>query len=139
MKNIPTDLEILNIIYEKYYDTFVSFSEENKTRSSKVWIPLDVVSLANEFNVDEDVIFGRLYFHLENKYGYKHEDGTKVSLFTKIEKNNAWCINFPYLSSILADLRNEDKKYQRAIVFSIISATISIISLILSIITFFKK
>jgi hypothetical protein len=140
MKKIPTDLEILNIIYEKYYETFVSFSEDNKTRSSKAFVPIDIASIAKEMNVDVDVIFGRLYYHLENKYGYSNDGGkTKVSIITWIEQNKSYGVHFPYLSSILADMRNEDKKYQRAIIFSVISATISIISLIFSIVIFLKK
>ena len=140
MKNIPTDLEILNAIYEKYYETFVSFTDENKTRSSKAFVPIDIALMAKEMNVEPDVILGRLYYHLEKKYGYSNDDGkTKVSLFTMKAGNDVNCVHFPYLSSILADMRNEDKKYRRAIAFSIISATISIVSLILSLITFLKK
>jgi hypothetical protein len=137
MRNIPTDLEILNAIYEKYYETFVSFLDENKTR--KAFIPIDIASMAEEMNVEPDVIFGRLYYHLEKKYGYKNDDGSKVSLFTMQAGGDVNCIHFPYLTSILADMRNEDKKYQRAITFSIISAVVSVVSLALSLITFFKK
>ncbi len=133
MKHIPTDLEILDAIYDKYYDTF---AEDEKNRSSKAFVPVDIVLIAKGFDVDADVIFGRLYYHLEHKYGYSNDGGkTKVSLFNAADNS----IHFPYLSSILADLRNEDKKYLRAITFSIISATVSGISLILSLITFLKK
>ena len=137
MRTIPTDLEILNAIYEKYYETFASFLNKNKTR--KAFVPVDIASMAEEMNVDPDVIFGRLYYHLEKKYGYKNDDGSKVSLFTMRAGDDVNCVHFPYLSSILADMRNENKKYWRAIIFSAISVTISIISIILSLITFLKK
>lgn len=136
MKHIPTDLEILNAIYNNYYDKFIQFSENEKDRSSKAFVPIDIVLIAKEFDVDADVIFGRLYYHLNFKYGYSNDEGkSKVLLFNALTNS----IHFPYLSSILADLRNEDKKYLRAITFSVISATVSIISLTLSLITFLKK
>lgn len=137
MKNIPTDLEILNAIYDRYYETFAAFSDESKIRSNKVYVPIDVASIAGDLEVDSDIVFGRLYYHLENKYGYKNPDGSAVHFFTLKVGDDINCVQFPYLSSILADLRTENKKYQRATLFSTISITVSVISLLISITSFF--
>jgi hypothetical protein len=93
MKKIPTDLEILNVIYEKYYETFVSTFDNNKTH--RAFVSIDIASVAKEMEVDPDVVFGRLYYHLEKKYGYKNEDGSKVSLFALKAGNDTNCIHFP--------------------------------------------
>jgi len=69
MNILPTDLKILNTIYEHYYDTFISFSKSDSGRSSKIFIPIDIKLIAKKLGVDVDIIFGRLYYHLEQKYG----------------------------------------------------------------------
>lgn len=69
MKKLTTDLEILNAIYEKYYDAFASYADaHNQTRNSKVYVPIDIESIAESLGVDGDIIFGRLYYHLNKKY-----------------------------------------------------------------------
>lgn len=84
--------------------------------------------------VDEDIIFGRLYYDLEKKYGYKRDDGPPVSFFVRnIGADELHCINFPYLASVLASLRDENRKYQTAVSFSIISLTVSVIALFVSV------
>ncbi len=81
IKKVPTDLKILSTIYDRYYDTFKAFSAENKTRSTKVYVPIDLIATAKELNVDVDIIYGRLYYYLNNKYSYKQSDGSNVYLF----------------------------------------------------------
>jgi len=83
MKKLPTDLQILNAIYNRYYDKFKSFSKNDLARSSKIYIPIDTAKIAKRFGVDVDIIFGRLYYHLEPKYGYQNPNGTKVSFYVK--------------------------------------------------------
>lgn len=36
---IPTDLRLLDAIYSRYYAEFSAFSDDNKTRGSKMWVP----------------------------------------------------------------------------------------------------
>jgi len=89
--------------------------------------------------VDVDIIFGRLYYHLEQKYGYSRSDGSTVAFFAlKIGSDNN-CINFPYMASVLAKLRDREKKQSIAkniAIFSLIiaglSSIIAVISLLLS-------
>ena len=133
MRKPPTDLKILRRIYRKYYSVYSQFSRDAKNREAKVYVPIDVNMIAEELKTDKDIIFGRLYYDLEKKYGYKQDDGSHVSFFAQSIGKDKHCIQFPYMSSILALLENENKKYKTAIGISFISLLIAIVSLMLSI------
>lgn len=133
MGHIPTDLEILNSIYEHHYPDFQAYTVENKIRASKVYVPIDIKMLAKKLKVDNDIVFGRLYYHLNEKYGYKNDDGSHVYFFTPIAGDDRNCVNFPYLASVLADLREQSKKYATATSIAVLSLLLSIVSLLISI------
>lgn len=132
MKQLPTDRALLSAIYDRYYAAFSSYSKEESPRSSKIYVPIDVEELAREFRVDPDIIFGRLYYHLNQKYGYSHEDGTKVPFFTLKAGGDRHCVNFPYLASILADLADEHSRYRTATGLAALSLVISAASLVIT-------
>jgi hypothetical protein len=133
MKRIPTDLELLNAIHEEYYDDFASYDENKPTRSAKVYVPIDIYKLGAKFGVDPDIIFGRLYYHLDKKYGYKDDSGAHVHLFSMVVGGDRHCIQFPFAASILADLRTENRKYRIATTMAVISLVISVTSFTISI------
>ena len=126
---LPTDRQLLDDIYARYYDEFAAFDAGAGKRNSKVYVPVDVAALAREYGVDGDIVFGRLYYHLDRKYGYTHDDGSKVHLFSLVVGADRHCVNFPYLAAILAGLREEDKRYRRATITAIVSLGISLVSL----------
>ncbi|HZK11254.1 MAG TPA: hypothetical protein VFD10_02725 [Atribacterota bacterium] len=132
MRILPTDLQILNTIYNQYYDKFISFSKNDSDRSSKILIPIDITLIAKKLKVDVDIIFGRLYYHLEQKYGYKRSADAKVAFFALQDGANKNCINFPYMASVLANLREREKKYSIATSITILSLIIAILSLIIA-------
>lgn len=133
MKKSPTDLQILDSIYERYYDVYAAYSEENGSRSSKIYVPIDIPKLAKDMGVDVDIIFGRLYYHLNQKYGYKQDNGSHVYFFTPKAGGDSNCINFPYLASVLASLRDESRKYRVATWIAVCSLILSIVALLVSI------
>ena len=135
MRILPTDLQILNTIYNQYYDKFISFSKNDSDRSSKILIPIDITLIAKKLKVDVDIIFGRLYYHLEKKYRYScSDDGSKVVAFFALKAGtDSNCINFPYMASVLANLREREKKYSIATKIAILSLCIAGLSLIVSI------
>ncbi len=132
MKKLPTDLQVLNKIYEQYYEQFTAYSTESKERDSKIYVPIDIELIARQLKVDQDIVFGRLYYHLNKKHGYKNDNGSYVHLFTLVAGNDRHCVNFPLVASVLADLRQENKKYRVATTLAIISLIISIIALVLT-------
>jgi len=128
----PTDFELLNYIYERYYSTFSSYTKEEADRDSKIYVPIDCAEVARHFGVDKDIVFGRLYYHLEKKYGYKQSDGVNVPFFALRVGGDIKCINFPLLASVVAGLRQEYRKFWLATGISIGALVISAVSLGLS-------
>jgi hypothetical protein len=143
MKNLPTDLQILNYIYDTYYKQFIEFSKDNPTRSASIFVPINIEMIANNFGVHVDIIFGRLYYHLEKKYGYQNKNGTGVPFFALKVGSDKYCINFPYMASVLANLRDKEEKDKLttsrstwALLIAAISVIVSIIYYVLNIIYF---
>jgi hypothetical protein len=135
LKKLPTDLQLLKYIYKAYYEDFVKFSkdEEKTTRSTKLYVPIDIREIAAHFKIDSEIIFGRLYYHLDRKYHYKNEDGSNVHLFALKVGQDIHAINFPYLSAILSEMKDKNFKYWISIFLSLSAVIISIISLVLSV------
>jgi hypothetical protein len=126
---IPTDLELLSYIYEKYYATFISYSKESPDRSAKIYVPINCAEIAKHFKVDGDIVFGRLYYHLEKVYGYTQSNGANVHFFAFHVGDDHKCINFPLLASVVAGLRLEHRKFWWATSISILALIVSAVSL----------
>ena len=52
MRPLPTDLEILNAIYDRHYDAFASFTKGESDRSAKIYVPVDLDGIADDLGVD---------------------------------------------------------------------------------------
>ena len=130
MKRLPTDLKILNRIYDGYYETFV---KDKASRIGNNYIPIDIDRLAEDLGVDVDMMFGWLYYHLDKKHRYKQEDGEVVHLFALKVGDEKHCVHFPYLGAVLAGLRSESRKVLMATWIAIISLIVAAVSLSLSI------
>ncbi|QJR79968.1 hypothetical protein CA267_003815 [Alteromonas pelagimontana] len=125
----PTDLDILEKIHDKYYGQFCAYENDESIRASKIYVPISCDDIAEELKVDGDIVFGRLYYHLEKKYGYRQSDGSNVHFFAFKIGATHHCVNFPLLSSVLAGLQQEKRKFVLATTISVISLSISIISI----------
>ena len=136
MKKPPTDLEILEYIYECYYSTFISFSREKPNRSTKVYVPLDIEAIAKRFKVDPDIIFGRLYYHLDPKYGFTRPDSSRshVQFFALQAGSDKHSVQFPLLAAVIASLREERNKHLLAAWLSIAAIILSLGSLVVSLV-----
>lgn len=127
MKWPPTDLQILEEIYRRYYSDYENYSEESPNRSSKVYVPIDMEKIAEHFGVDSDIIFGRLYYHLEPKYGFKDGD-SRVHFFALRVGEDRHAVQFLLLASVIADLREIRAKHLIATWVSIAALVVSAIS-----------
>lgn len=109
----PTDLAILQAIYDEYYLDFIDFDSKNKkdnSRPAKVFVPVDCKLIATKLNIDNDIVFGRLYYYLNHKYSKPEK---KIHLFTMaLGSDERKQINFPLLASILAKLQDDEKRYR---------------------------
>lgn len=130
---IPTDLEILNTIHRMYHSDFVAFERGNETRNSKIYIPIDCKRVAKDLKVDPDIVFGRLYYHLEKQHGYRQEDGSRVYFFALKLGNDSKCVNFPLMTSVLAGLRQERKKFWIGTAIAVLALIVSTVSLTVSV------
>jgi hypothetical protein len=127
MKKPPTDRQILSKIYDKYYDDFCAYSETNKIRSSKIYVPVDCEKIAKELKIDGDIVFGRLYYHLNKKHGYTQDDGSKVLLFLMKTDEERHSVNFPLLSALVAEQHTSWFRFNIPIVISSFALLISML------------
>ena len=125
----PTDREILQAIYDLHHDQFVIDAD---ARSSKVFVPVDILSVSKSLGVDPDIVFGRLYYVLEQRFGYERSDGSKVSFFTLQAGEDFRAVNFPMLVSALAALREDHDRQARATWIAVAALFVSIVSLVVS-------
>ena len=137
MRNAPTELELLDTIYEKYYDAFAAYDAKAPGRSSKNYVPIDINGIGLALGVDPEIVFGLLYYHLEKKYGYDEAGtaggaGARVNFFAMKIGGDRHCIHFPQLAGVVAGLRSEDRKYKLATTISVISFFVSLVSFGLS-------
>jgi hypothetical protein len=65
----PTDFELLDAIYKRHRSDFEGQSEVPFGFFSKIMIPIDISAIAQELGVEANSVFGRLYYHLDPKYG----------------------------------------------------------------------
>lgn len=132
---IPTDQTLLSEIYKRYLKDFSDWSEENKTRVAKIWVPIDIDSLAKKFRCDPDLIFGRLYYHMNEKYGSTTGDGQDVNFFNMRLANDRHVVNFPLLTSVLADLQDNRKKFVISTRLAALSLVVSALSIGIAVLT----
>ena len=132
MKWPPTDLKILEEIYRRYYTAFVNYSEKSKNRSTKQYVPIDMMQLAEHFGIDVDIIFGRLYYHLDPQFRFKQQDGSKVQFFVLKLGKDVSVVHFTLLASVIAKLRDERKKYITTTCISIAAFIISVIAVVIT-------
>jgi len=129
---IPTDRKILEAIFNHYKTCFERY-EVSADRSSKIYVPIDCQKIADLLGTERDIVFGRLYYHLERKHGYTQQDGTKVHFFVLKVGNDAKCVNFPLLVSVLAGLQEEGKRFWFTTAASFLSLGVAICSLVVAI------
>jgi hypothetical protein len=130
MKPLPTDLEVLDAIYERYYPQFVA-----ATGKDKIYIAIDIEAIARGLAVDPDIVFGRLYYHLTKKFSYHQDDGTRVPFFTlgAFGQPGKHHVQFPLLASVLADLRADDKRHRTTNWLSLWALALSLAAIIVSV------
>lgn len=132
MPRPPTDREILQKIHARYLNDFGGFKRDGTEpeRSSKIYVPIDCEAIAKDLKVDPDIIFGRLYYHLDKKYGYAKEGGAKVHLFTPVIGKDKNAVNFPLLSAVLAELHQSWFRFTAPLVVSGVALVLSVVSLV---------
>lgn len=132
VQRLPTDLKLLDAIFRDYARTFASYSSDGAERSSKIWVPIDIEALAKRFGVDPDMVFGRLYYHMNGKYRQPHGDEV-LEFFQLRVGNDKHCVNFPFLASVVADLREDRGRFLIATAIAMVSLVISLIAVFVAV------
>lgn len=132
-RSIPTDRQILEAILRRYYDEYVSYAKEDGTRSTKIFVPIDIDEIAHDLGTEGDIVFGRLYYHLERRYGYQQDGGARVHFFALRIDKDTHCVNFPLMASVLANLQEQSRKHNQAIWIAAGSLVVAWVSLLVSI------
>lgn len=130
---IPTDESLLAEIYGRYLSDFSAHTEDNKIRQTKIWVPISIDALGKKFGCDPDLIFGRLYYHFNGKFASSTGDGDDVSFFHMRMGSDRHVVNFPLLTSVLADLQDAKKKFVVSTRLAALSLLISSISIMLAV------
>jgi hypothetical protein len=141
MKRVPTDREILEVIHERYYVQYTEVSSglDVQVSDNRIYLPVDLAAVAADLEVDGNIVFGRLYYYLDQKYAYRTQEGAWVHLFWLrfgSPQGNHW-VNFPVLTSVLASLQEEDHRVKWTRSIAIGSLTVSVVALALSAATAF--
>ncbi|MCR9595598.1 hypothetical protein NB525_16585 [Vibrio alginolyticus] len=131
--NIPTDKEILELIYKKYKNDYLSYKNDKSIRKAKIFVPLNIEDISSDLKTEADIVFGRLYYHMDEKYGYKRSDGSNVNFFVLKIGEDKYSVNYPLMVSVLASLRAENKKFFVPVMISILSTLVAITTLSLKI------
>jgi hypothetical protein len=132
---VPTDLKILEYIYNEYYNDYSTYVRGDNTRSTKIFVPISIPKIAKHFKVDDDIIFGRFYYYLDPKYSFWDLDKTKKAFFHRgTDEKEKHCVNFPLLSSVLAELQYENKKYRTSTLIAFSATVIAALSIIVSLV-----
>jgi len=132
---IPTDEDLLASIYKTYLKTFSDWSDEKKTRAAKIWVPIDIDAMSKKYRCDPDLIFGRLYYHMNEKYGSSTGDGQDVNFFNMRLAKDRHVVNFPLLTSVLANLQDERKRFVVSTRLAALSLVVSAISIGIAVLT----
>jgi hypothetical protein len=137
MPKNPTDLEMLQRIFDDYHETYVA-AQLDPTKEDKIHVAIDFFRLGESLGCDPALLFGRIYYHLEKKYGYVKKEQTdtqpeeRVVFFGLAVGQQLRCVNFPYMTSVLAQLQDEDRKYTGGRDISIAALCVSCFAVVIS-------
>ena len=132
MKRPPTDYELLRAIYEHHRDDFTG---SRASTTTGVALPINIPSIAATLGTDPDTVFGRLYHHLDPKYGEPRDKEGRIALFIARPGDEPDLVNFPLLEAVLADLWQERDRQRVTVWVSMISIAIALAALIVSVVT----
>ncbi|EDP59471.1 hypothetical protein [Vibrio sp. AND4] len=122
----PTDLELLECIYNNYRSEFELYDSDEKIKERSIYVHIDCNLIAEKLSSDPQLVFGRLYYHLANIYKYQHSRGVEVKLFEFKIDDQHHCIHFPVLASAVANLKSEYKRYQYTLIASILAVIVAV-------------
>jgi hypothetical protein len=135
MSALPTDRQILECIYKMYRDAYPGREPGEARGKSDPYLPIVVTDVATRLGCLPELLFGRLYYHLDAKYRYEQDDGAKVHLFSLMVGSERHCVNFPYLAAVLAEKDEEHSRQLWSVWLSIAALVLSIAAIVAQVVT----
>lgn len=129
-RKTPTDREILDAIHDRYYETFLS-QRDPSGRLTTPFVPIDIGQIADGLSVDPDLVFGRLYYHLRPRHRQLESNQETYSTLFELEVDSRpYCVNFPLLDSLVASMRDENRRWLLTTVIAVAGLVLSLVALI---------
>src|SRR5580765_3597694 len=125
LRNLVGDLAILEEIYEAFEPAYIK-GLENADSLHKTYVPIDIRDVAKRLGMNEHILFGRLRYHLDQKYRYTNADGSLVHLFCLEVGGERHCIHFPYLAGIVSERQREMRRFMIPFTLSVIALMCSV-------------
>lgn len=113
MSPLPTDRFVLQCIFDMYEQSYPGEKGDNDP-----YLAIDIPAVAAKLQCSPELLFGRLYYHLDQKHRYKQENGDIVPLFHLKVGEKRHAVHFPYLAAILAGQNQEFRRYALSLVLS---------------------
>ncbi len=99
-------------------------------------VPIDIPKIADEFGVDPNIVFGRLYYHLDPLYGQEEDSrGARKVFFAPVAGDDRNCVNFPLLEAVLAGLWEQRRRDLWTLWLAVVSLGIAGGSLVVAVTT----
>ena len=96
---IPTERQVLRKIFDMYEASYPG----DRPGDNDPFIGIDINAIATKLSCKPHLLFGFLYYFLEQKYRHKTDEGAYISLFAIKVGHMRHAINYPYLAAILAE------------------------------------
>ncbi len=125
-----TDRILLKAIHDTYYKKYCAIDDIENPDACTVYLPIDCQAIADKLKIDVNIVFGRLYYHLDKKYGYKRDNGALVPLFSLVAGHQRHVIHFPLLSAVVAELEQSYYRFTLPLFLSCFALMISVVGFI---------
>lgn len=135
MNSLPTDREILRRIFEMYAPSYPGTQPGEIRGKNDPYLPIKINEVATRFGCSPEMLFGRLYYHLDAKFSYTKDGNVKVHLFALNVGAEVHCVNFPFLAAVLAEKDEEHKRQLWSLGVAITALVLSLASIVAQVIT----
>jgi hypothetical protein len=61
-----------------YEADYPGIKDQRGRTENDPYVPIDLIKVASRLNCKSELLFGRLYYHLDQKYRYKKDSGDRV-------------------------------------------------------------
>jgi len=134
MNKLPTDRYVLECIFNMYKSKYPGAIGASGRPENDPYMAIDLVAVARKLGCTPELLFGRLYYYLNQKYRCQPDGGAEVILFAPKVGDKCDAVNFPYLGAILAGQNQDLLRFTISLFVSILAFVVSVASFIISVI-----